>query len=334
MAPLFSIILPTYNRAHMLRAAVKSVLAQSCRDFECFVLDDGSTDETPRVFAEFQGESLLHLQRFPDNRRQHVRRNWALGRAQGRFVAFLDSDDIWLPDRLEVFGRVLAARPAVDFLFSNAWLWRDNRIIGTLFDADQPLAEGAVPGWYAVGHAQLPYLTSNLAIRRSLFDRVGRFREDMEILEDTELYARMLKDGACVGAIRRPLAVRRLHAGQITHDHEVDYREALMALEAGGAPQDVFLKEKERLALASAGYLWRALRPREARQFLLRELGDKASSLPLYWLTFLPFGTLAWAKELRRRCLMARHHPAWACPEIRGVYRLIDPLLAQEKTAA
>ena len=61
------------------------------------------------------------------------------------------------------------------------------------------------------------------------------------------------------------MAVRRLHTGQITHNHEVDYREALMALEAGGASRDVFLRERERLALESAGYLWRALRPLAAR---------------------------------------------------------------------
>ena len=324
MAPLFSVILPTYNRALFLRAAIQSVLAQSCRDFECFVLDDGSTDETPRVFTEFQREPLLHLQRFPNNRRQHVRRNWALDRAQGRFVAFLDSDDIWLPDRLESFSRVLAERPGIDFLFSNAWLWREERLIGTLFDPGQSLAEGVVPGWYAVGHEQLPYLTSNLAIRRSLFGEVGKFREDMRILEDTELYARMLQAGACVGVIRRPLAVRRLHEGQLTHEHEIDYREGLMALEAGGAPPVVFLREKERLARAAAGYLWRAMRPREARQLLLRELGEDARHLFLYWLTFLPFWFLAWGRKVRRLYLLARHHPAFAGPEERAVYRLMS----------
>ena len=333
MAPLFSVILPTYNRAAMLRTAVSSVLAQSCGDFECFVIDDGSTDQTPQVLQEFQGEPRLRVQRFPDNRRQHVRRNWALAQARGEFIAFLDSDDIWLPGRLDAFARHLRARPQTDFCFSNAYLWRGDRIAGTVFPADGPLAEGRVPGWYAVGHPRLPYLTSNLAVRRALFDRVGRFREDMLILEDTELYARMLASGAQVSAIRRPLAVRRIHPGQITRDYRVDYREALLALAAGGATAEEARAVKRRVALEVAGYLWRDLRPAEARGFLRAELAGRAPATALYWLSFLPAASLAPAKSLRRLWLRWAWHPAWAEAEMREAYRFVSPLLEREADA-
>jgi glycosyltransferase involved in cell wall biosynthesis len=330
MPPLFSVILPTYNRAAMLRSSVRSVLAQSWDDFECFVIDDGSTDQTPRVLQEFQDEPRLHLQRFSDNRRQHARRNWALAQARGEYIAFLDSDDIWLPGRLEAFAQQLRSHPQTDFCFSNAYLWREGRITGMVFAPDAPLAEGRVPGWYAVGHPRLPYLTSNLAVRRTLFDRVGRFREDMLILEDTELYARMLLSGAQVSAIRRPLAVRRIHPGQITHDYRVDYREALLALAAGGASEAQSRAVRERVTMEVAGYLWRGLRPAEAREFLRAEFGGRAPGTALYWLSFLPAALLIPAKSLRRLWLRWVFHPAWAGAEIREASRFIAPLLAQE----
>ncbi len=334
MAPLFSVILPTYNRAAMLRTALWSVAAQSFTDFECFVLDDGSTDVTPQVFEEFSGRRCFEFVRFEENRRQHVCRNWALARASGDFIAFLDSDDIWLPERLEVFAAAIRSRAEPDFWFSNAWLWRDGRILGTLFESEARLSEGRVPGWMAVGHPQLPYVTTNLALRRTLFEKVGRFREDMRILEDTELYARMLASGARVGAIRRPLAVRRLHPGQITHDYRLDYREALMALEAGGAAADVLAQEKKRLALSVAGYFLKSLQQRTAREFLVQELGDAAQDSLWFKLSFLPSWVLAGGKALRRLGLAILRHPAWASAPVREVYRFIDPLLTQEMVSS
>ena len=329
MPPLFSVILPTYNRARMLRSALKSVTAQTFDDFECFVLDDGSTDETPRVFDEFRGEPRLRLFRFDDNRRQHARRNFALGEARGEFVSFLDSDDLWLPGRLETFAREIGRRDA-DFWFSNAYMLRFGRIVGTLFDPARPIVEGRVPGWHAVGLRFLPYVTTNLAVRRTAFEQVGKFREDMKILEDTELYARMLASGCRVGAIREPLAVRREHDEQITLDYEVVFREVLMALEAGGAPAEELAARRESGALDVADALWRGAQPGKARDFLVTQLGDKAKSSYIYRRTFIPPALLRGARTARRFWLMARHHPVLTPLGAREAYRAITPLLDAE----
>jgi glycosyltransferase involved in cell wall biosynthesis len=329
--PFFTIILPTYNRATMLRAAIKSVLSQSCRDFECFVLDDGSSDETASVFKEFERESSLRLERFEDNRRQHVRRNYAISKAKGDFLSFIDSDDIWLPERLKAFKRAAQLRPEIDFWFSNAYLLRDGKIMNTVFDSNRPIPEGRVPGWYAVGESHLPYLTTNVAIRREAFSRVGLFREDLLILEDTELYSRMFKSGIQVGVIREPLSLRRLHSTQITMDHRVAYRESLVALLAGGLPAGELPREKERLALAAASYLLKSVKPREARQFLDEELGEEAKVKSLYFLTFMPKFLLVWAKELRKLYLKARYAPAFANAQIKEIYQFLNPLLSQER---
>ncbi|HVC08500.1 MAG TPA: glycosyltransferase family A protein [Elusimicrobiota bacterium] len=329
--PFFSVVLPTHNRAAMLRTAVKSVLAQTCRDFECFVLDDGSTDDTPRVFREFSAEPALRLARFEDNRRQHARRNHAIRQARGRFVTFIDSDDIWLPERLEVFKRAIEARPEAGFWFSNAYVLREGRIVGTVFDPRRPIPEGRVPGWWAVGDSFLPYLTTNLAVRRDAFAEYGYFREDMRVLEDTELYARMLKSGLQVGVIREPLAVRRLHAEQITMEHRTAYRESLAALASGGLPESEFPARRRALALAAASFMVKSINPSQARQFLGEELGARRFFAPVYWGSFVPSVLLRAAKAARSSWLRRRYRPESASPAFRETLERIAPLLNQEK---
>ncbi|MDE1977469.1 MAG: glycosyltransferase family 2 protein [Elusimicrobia bacterium] len=328
--PFFSVVLPTYNRAAMLRSAIQSVLAQTCRDYECFVLDDGSTDDTPRVFGEFATEPSLRLVRFEDNRRQHARRNYAIHQARGRFVAFIDSDDIWLSGRLETFKKAAESRPEIGFWFSNAYLLREGRIIGTVFGPERPIPEGRVPGWWAVGEGRLPYLTTNVAVRRDAFAEHGYFREDMRVLEDTELYARMLGAGLQVGVIREPLAVRRLHSEQITMDHQTAYRESLQALSAGGIAEAEFAAQRRLLALASAGFMIKSLKPAQARRFLHEELGGGRFFAAAYWTSFVPTLLLRAAKALRSAVLRARCRPAAAPPEYGAVLERISPLLNRE----
>ncbi len=328
--PFFSVILPTYNRAAMLRSAIQSVLAQTCRDYECFVIDDGSTDETPRVFGEFAAETSLRFVRFEDNRRQHARRNHAIRQARGRFVAFIDSDDIWLPERLETFRKNAESRPEIGFWFSNAYLLREGRIIGTVFEPGRSIPEGRVPGWWAVGESRLPYLTTNVAVRRDAFAEHGYFREDLRVLEDTELYARMLGAGLQVGVIREPLAVRRLHPEQITMEHRTAYRESLQALSAGGIAAAEFAAQRRLLALASAGFMIKSLKPSQARRFLREELGDGRFFAAVYWMSLVPPPLLRAAKALRSAALRARYRPAAAPPEYGAVLKMISPMLLRE----
>lgn len=326
--PFFSIILPTYNRAHMLPGALETVKRQSFQDYEVLIVDDGSTDGTPDMIKEWTKDP-----RFKYKWVEHVGnmacRNLALGMAAGTWITNIDSDDYWTLDRLEEFQRYIAAHPKAGFVFSNGWLHRYGRLIGTAFDPARPVPEGKVPGHYAVGEEYLPYLTTNLAIPRALYKKYGHYRQDMIIL-DNELYARMLADGVEVGVIKTPLAVRRIHEGQVTHKWIEEYPEAVAALEAGGTPPETLAAEKVKLVLEVSNYLWRALKPREARAFMDRELGARAREHRLYWLTFLPRPALAAARELRRLWLVLRRHPLWAGAAEKEVYLLIDPLIESE----
>ncbi len=332
-APLFSIVLPTYNRARMLPGALETLKLQTCQDFEVLIVDDGSEDETPDMIRAWTKDPRFKYRRLEKNIGNMHCRNLALGMATGDWITNIDSDDFWLPSRLETFVDYIKANPSVGFLFSNGYLHRFGRIIGLAFDPARPIREGKVPGHYAVGEEFLPYLTTNLAIPRAHYRKYGHYRKDMVIL-DNELYARMFKDGVEVGVIREPLAVRRIHGGQVTHKWIEEYPEAVEALIAGGTPPDILAVEKEKLVYEVANYLWRALQPRKAREFMLQELGEKAKSSSLYKKTFVPRAPLALAKKARELYLRARHHPLLADAEVRNVYKLIDPLIAQETRRA
>ncbi len=324
--PLFSIVIPTYNRARRAVAAVRSALWQTDPGFECLVVDDGSADDTRARLEPLSGPRL-RLFFNAVNRGQHVCRNQAIREAKGEWIAFLDSDDLFLPRRLERVRAAIEARPDVGFWFTNAYVHRYGRIVGTLFDPARAIPEGRVPGYYAVGDERLPYVTSVVVVRREAFLKTGFFREDLKFLEDTELYARMLEGGLKVGALREPSVVRFLHEGNITQGHLIGYAEALEALESASTPPEAAARLKARFARQGAEYLLKALQPEAARAFLLREAGPAARSSPLYAKTFIPAPALRAAKALRRGWLMLRHHPAFASRELREVQRLIDPLL-------
>ena len=96
--PHFSVIIPVYNRAHLLGAAIRSVLAQSCQDFEIVVVDDGSKDDPAAVIAAFGDSRIRFIAQ--DNQGGGAARNTAIDAARGRFIAPLDSDDLFLPHHL------------------------------------------------------------------------------------------------------------------------------------------------------------------------------------------------------------------------------------------
>lgn len=327
--PLFSIVLPTYNRAHMLPGALATVAGQTFGDYEVLIVDDGSVDETPEMIKDWCKDKRFKYTRVPKNIGNMACRNMALEMAAGTWVTNIDSDDFWTLDRLQKFAEFFKARPKAGFVFSDGWLHRYDRLIGTAFPPGMVIEEGKVPGHYAVGEEFLPYLTTNLAIPRALYQKYGHYRSDMIIL-DNELYARMLHDGVEVGVIYERLAVRRIHEGQVTHKWLEEYPEGMAALVAGGTPPDILEAEKRKIVREIASYLVKNLQPEKAREFMLKELGEEAKSMPVYKATLVPAPLLSLGKEARKAWLMARHNRALAGAEERAVYALIDPLIDAE----
>ena len=119
-APRVSAIIPTYNYARYVAAAIKSVLAQSFKDLEIVVVDDGSTDETTETLRPF-AERIRYIPQV--HRGLAAARNVGIRVARGRYLAFLDSDDFWLPDKVSMQVARLDAEPAVGVVYCEAVLF-------------------------------------------------------------------------------------------------------------------------------------------------------------------------------------------------------------------
>ncbi|MBI2604804.1 MAG: glycosyltransferase [Deltaproteobacteria bacterium] len=116
-APLVSVVIPTYNRRAYIANTVRSVLNQTFGDFEVLVSDDGSTDGTEDVMAEITDPRVKYVKR-PHAGRPAIVRNHAIRRAQGKYVAFLDSDDLWIPRKLELQVEMARRNPDAGIVYA------------------------------------------------------------------------------------------------------------------------------------------------------------------------------------------------------------------------
>jgi glycosyltransferase involved in cell wall biosynthesis len=197
--PRVSVIIPTYNRAWSLHAAVQSVLKQTYADYELIVVDDGSTDETAAMLSRFKGVSVLHQER----QGVSAARNRGVRASQGEFVAFLDSDDTWLPDKLSVQVRYFDDNPgAVICQTEEIWVRRGVRVNPGRRHRKQA---GMI---FKPSLALCLVSPSAVMLRRSLFASIGGFDEQLPACEDYDLWLRI----SCrypIGLIATPLIVKQ-----------------------------------------------------------------------------------------------------------------------------
>ena len=196
--PLISCVVPVFNGERYLAEALESILKQSYRSLEIIVVDDGSTDGTAAVMDHYAGQARLLRQA---NAGTAAARNLGLNAAQGEFVAFLDADDLWHPEKLERQMARFQARPELDYCVAhvqNFWVpelieeekrFRDHRI------------SKALPG----------YTTGTLLVRHVCFDAVGFFDATIRHADDTEWFLRASEHGATMELLSDVLLYRRLH---------------------------------------------------------------------------------------------------------------------------
>ena len=214
----FSVIICTYNYGHLLPDALRSVAAQTSRDFELLVVDDGSTDKTEDVATRFSGS-------FPEYRyikKPHTgladSRNEGVRAATGTHIAFLDADDLWAPSYLEAVRSVFQADPQVDLVYGNArMVAASGRVLQLFFPA------GLTPFCGRVQTARqlfefFPYTTpSATAFSRTLHQRVGAYDSRFPVSgEDLDWVIRAALQGALLARLDRPLVLQRMHGGNLT----------------------------------------------------------------------------------------------------------------------
>ena len=128
--PEISVIIPTYNYANYVRDAVESVLNQSYKEFEIIVVDDGSTDGTKKVLEPLKNRIRYIYQ---ENRGLPSAYNTGIKASKGEYIAFLDSDDLWLPEKLKLQKKYFDDNPAVGMVICNGYLFNDTEIFATFF---------------------------------------------------------------------------------------------------------------------------------------------------------------------------------------------------------
>ena len=213
--PDVSVIIPTYNRALLLRETLESLQAQTYRDFEAIVVDDGSTDNTGEVVQSFDQRFRYVYQA---NRGRSSARNNGLSQARGRYIAFLDSDDLYLPCKLQVQVQCLEEHPEV------GWVYSSTRNIDEQGRQGDSGYEATASGWIypeIAFYIPLTVILSTVMVRREVMEAVGGFDQRMDRFEDTDMWRRISRQYRAL-AISEPLIGFRAHAGNtMEHPREV-----------------------------------------------------------------------------------------------------------------
>jgi glycosyltransferase involved in cell wall biosynthesis len=193
--PAVTVVITTFNRATIVGRAIRSVLAQTFQDWELIVVDDCSTDETEQAVRSFSDGRITYL-RHDRNRRQAAARNTGIRRARGEFVAFLDDDDEWMPEKLqkelEVFRN---SDPEVGLVYSGRMMLdQQGRVVKIRIPAECGWVHEALLEWDLIGSP------SRVMVKKQVLDHLGGFDETFLNCEDYELWLRVTKVSkiACV----------------------------------------------------------------------------------------------------------------------------------------
>jgi glycosyltransferase involved in cell wall biosynthesis len=211
--PLFSVIIPVYNREKLLASAIDSVLAQAFDDREILVVDDGSTDGSMDLVERRYGSQVKVYRQA--NAGPGMARNFGAAHATGEYLAFLDSDDLWFPWTLATYARLIAEydRPAV---LSGAMQYFTD-------ESDLPAQPGGGPpraerfeDYFASSRAGLYVGAGQGVFRRDVFEAAGGFVADRLIAEDHDLMLRLGTARGLVVLHSPPTVGYRQHAGSVT----------------------------------------------------------------------------------------------------------------------
>lgn len=231
-APLVSVIMPAYNAARYIEESIDSVLGQDYPNKELIIIDDGSTDATVDLIRAYGDRVTLITQQ---NQGAAVARNAGLNAARGDYIAFIDSDDVWLPGKLRTQVRYLENHPDVGLVYSRWHKWKPDA------DGHFPAASTFVPtaeeqqdeepglttegsGWLYTRLLFVSKLhTITVVARRSLIDEVGGFDTTLKRGQDYDYWIRASRVTR-IHQLDRPLALYRIHDdGCMTKYPDINY---------------------------------------------------------------------------------------------------------------
>ena len=241
--PLVSVIMPTYNSAKYIKRAIDSVLGQTYSNWELIIWDDGSTDATREIVYSYKDDRIKYF--FDKNHGSSYARNRAIEVSQGKYLAFLDSDDEWIDKKLAVQVEMMNAHIQIDVLFSDFMNYYESThekyrnfeqkssamkmLELKHVDHNLYIIKARILESLAVDNFLLP---SSAILRKKLLTRKGLFNEELASSEDFELWWRMGLSGVCFAYIDDIYVSRYKYLGSMSSPGIQTYKNAIKVLDA------------------------------------------------------------------------------------------------------
>jgi glycosyltransferase involved in cell wall biosynthesis len=307
-----SVVIPVYNNQPYVASAVRSVLAQTRPPEEVIVVDDGSIDSTAEALEPCRA-SIHYV--FQQNRGEPAARNRGIQEAHGEYIAFLDGDDLWLPNKLELQMEYLREHPSCSLVYTDMSTFDEHGIIdASVKDRFRmTLPTGRIfPSLFM----RSLFGSGSVVFRKNCLDKVGYFDEDLLVGSDYEMWLRISRHFE-LGVVDRPLLKYRHHAAMSTR--------GLGLKMCNGVPWEVAVLSKilrlypeaideigqsvvnRRLSRPYLGLVYNRFRQRDyrsARPLLRKAIGYWPTN-PLYWMlfgtTFLPPAHISAARKMYRK---------------------------------
>ena len=306
-----SVIIPTYNCARYITGAINSVISQTYKNLEIIVIDDGSKDNTKETLEYYMKAGLINYI-YQENKGPAGARNEGIRTATGEYIAFLDADDLWMKDKLQLQIDYIQRNPQYKVIFSDFMEMSDGKITFNSY-----LKEG---GYKNVGEG---YLYDNLIkesfispitaiISRDIFVKVGLFDEELIIGEDRDMWLRVAEEFQ-IGFLNKVLSIRNRHSTNLTRKRELYMLMQVRMLEKhlkrrmddkDKNPDCVreIKRELENRYLELGMYYTREFRKDVARKYFWGSLkyGFNLKSAALIGLNILPIAVLKLLRSLKK----------------------------------
>lgn len=218
--PLFSVVIPAYNAAATVVSAVRSALAQTVRELEVVVVDDGSTDGTAAAVRTIRDPRVRLVSQ--TNRGLPGARNAGVAHARGKFIAFLDSDDMLLANYLRLSHDALTTVPDAGFAYTDAYVFDAGtgrvRERSAMARCNPPTPAPEDPGLFLAAILRSNFVYVSTVVPRHVLDAVGGFAEHRRSSEDYELWLRILLAGYRAAWVPGRHALYRKHPAQMSKD--------------------------------------------------------------------------------------------------------------------
>ena len=281
--PLFSTVIPIFNRAHLVRATLDSVLAQDFSDQEVIVVDDGSTDDTLKTLATY-GDRIRVLQQ--KNSGPAVARNRGIAGAAGEYITILDSDDLWFPWTLATYAEAIRQFDSPAFLAGAPFVFENETLVRAV--AQTPLRAERFADYLASGDAWRWFSASSFVLRADAVRAVGGFSTEWINSDDADLALRLGQAAGFVDIQAPATFAYRDHAGSLKSKTDVSFRslDYMIAQERSGAYPGGPARRRERLEILT----------RHIRPFTLECL--RVSAVAQGWNVYRQ--TFAWHLAMRR----------------------------------